>query len=177
MRGSSYKVLYWLLVSCLLELSSGHTETSEGSNYCMLPLDVCLSLLLPWNSISNFLLLLCGERLSPNSIFSVLSKRLKNCFSHRLICPDPFSVLVSTVFSFLSALGFSWKQSAFLTPLPWSPCCQALSLSLKCWAPFPGGWNSPFFFIMCFWSLSALGCSSQPEPQALSQLSPWAHAN
>lgn len=175
MHGSSYKVLYWLLASCL---PNGHTETSVGSNYCMLPLNVCLSLLLPRSSVSNFLLLIWGESLSLNSIFSVLSKRLKNCFSHRLICPDSFSVLVPTVFPFLSALGFSWKKkSAFLTLFPWSPCCHALSLSLKCWAPFPGDWSSPFFFIMCFWPLSASECSSQSEPQALSQLSPWTHAN
>lgn len=113
MHGSSYKVLYWLLVSCL---PNGHTETSVGSNYCILPLNVCLSLLLPRSSVSNFLLLIWGEWLSLNSIFSVLSKRLKNCFSHRLICPDSFSVLVSTVFPFLSALGFSWKKNQLFSP-------------------------------------------------------------
>lgn len=117
MHGSSYKVLYWLLVSCL---PNGHTETSVGSNYCMLPLNVSFSLLLPWSSVSNFLLLIWGEWLSLNSIFSVLSRRLKNGFSHRLICPDSFSVLVSTVFPLLSALGFSWKKKkiSFSHPFP-----------------------------------------------------------
>lgn len=177
MLGSSYKVLYWLLVSCLLELSNGHTETSEGSNYCVLPLDVCLSLLLPWSSVSNFLLLVWGAMVVPKFHLQCPVKETEERLFSQTHMPDSFSVLVCTVFSFLSALGFSWKQSAFLTPLPWSPCCHALSLSLKCWAPFPGGWTSPFFFIMCFWPLSASGCSSQSEPQALSQLSPWAHAN
>lgn len=93
MHGSSYKVLYWLLVSCLPELPNGHTETSVGSNYCILPLDVCLSLLLPRSSVSNFLLLIWGEWLSLNSIFSVLSKRLKNCFSHRLVFSHPFPLI------------------------------------------------------------------------------------
>lgn len=155
---SIYEVLYWLLVSCVLELPHRLPKISAGSA-CYTWSSNASPSFCPEVSGSNFPLLPCGEWLPPNPIFGVLSKRLKNCFSHTLLSPDPFSILVSTVFPFLSALGVSWKIG-FLTPLPWSPCCQALSLPLKCWAPFPSGWRSPFFFLMCFWPLSASGCYS-----------------
>lgn len=92
-------------------------RTSAGSDCYILPSDAPLSPLLSRSLSLKLPSAGSWGMVAPNPIFSVLSKRLKNCFSHKLLCPDSFSMFVSTVFLFLSALGFSWEIS-FLTLLP-----------------------------------------------------------
>lgn len=57
-----------------------------------------------------------GEWLSPNSIFSVLSKRLKNGFSHRLICQTPFLCWYALCSPFSQPLN-SLENNQLFSPL------------------------------------------------------------